>query len=179
MPDKSISAPGFVIGGLEHSPRIASRLGLYLAQITGLEITITSIFANLTGIRDRDVAEAIFGRIINISTRLQILSDIVSLRPDESWPAKDDLMSLIKDAEGINSKRNEYVHGTFQVEAATGRVWLNTWYTSTGRKRKRFEITAESVDEDIQAVRIFLGRYIHVFRLDHKLEAPIEPTTLP
>jgi hypothetical protein len=76
------SADGQWIGARELNQPIATRLGVYIAQMTGFELCILGMFRNLARIEDRAVSAAIFGRIINMTTRIEILDALLDACPE-------------------------------------------------------------------------------------------------
>jgi hypothetical protein len=157
--------PTLWIGALEFNPPVATRLGVYLAQMTGFELVLNGMFMNLARIPDKAIAEAIFGRIINISTRLDIIAALclISELVGSNKKTRAEILKLVEDARKINTRRNEYIHGTYRIDENTKAVELITWVTSEGKKSKNYLVTPESIDKDTLKVRQFLGDYMTAF----------------
>src|SRR6266481_3101474 len=98
------------IGALQTAPEIAQLLGVYLGQTTGYELMLGKFFGNLAAVGSQDVVKAVFGRIINISTKLDILNALAELPENQRW--QPGVGELLQTARAINKRRNEYVHGT-------------------------------------------------------------------
>ncbi len=112
------------IGALQTAPEIAQLLGVYLGQTTGYELMLGKFFGNLAAVGSQDVVKAVFGRIINISTKLDILNALAELPENQRWQPGDG--ELLQTARAINKRRNEYVHGTYRVTPSVKLVELLT-----------------------------------------------------
>ena len=146
-----------IIGALEYDPRIASRLGLYLAQMTTFEMAIDFFFGILVGL-EKETVEEVFGRILSINTRIEIIDGLVNRHKHPAELDTKKMEDLILAATKINKRRNEYVHGTYLVDPETCKIQLVTWLTSTSKKQKIYSLTADMLDEDIREMRSFMWR---------------------
>ncbi|MBL4598712.1 MAG: hypothetical protein JKX93_07035 [Rhizobiaceae bacterium] len=164
------------IGALEYAPEIASRIGLYVAQMTGFELQLNGLFNTLSGAGDMRVGEIVLGRLLSISLRLEILKDLAKLDQNSMWQPKLD--ELLKRASSINVRRNEYVHGTYRVNETTGSVQLITWVTSENRKSKIYNLSESCIDADILEVREYLGDVLSLFKPDSHFPR-FDAATLP
>lgn len=162
------------IGALELAPKIAERLGIYLAQMTSFELALNKYFGILAGLSTPDIAETVFGRIINISTRLEIVEALAELPRNAAWQPR--LNELIKMAWDINKCRNEYVHGAYRVQMPEQAVTLLTWATSKGRKSAAYVLDEKAIDADILQIRSFLGDTMSLFHPDLELPNSGLPT---
>jgi hypothetical protein len=120
-PQDTPEVPKIWVGALEFNPQIASLLGIYLADITQFELGLISLFARVSG-TSFEIAKAIFGRIMNISTRMDIISDCIQIAP-HSAEIQNELSGLVAKARAINSTRNKYVHGTYRVNDLNQSFW--------------------------------------------------------
>ncbi len=173
MDPETSDAPERWIGALQTVPDIAQLLGVYLGQTTGYELMLGKFFGYLAGVHSQDVVKAVFGRIINISTKLEILDALAELPENQRWHPK--VGELLRTARAINGRRNEYVHGTYRVSPSSKVVELLTWITSESRKSKRYEVTEEMIRADIHCIACFLGDSMSLFHPE--LELP--PSNIP
>lgn len=171
-----MSSPERWIGRLDFTPEIAQQLGIHLAQMTAFEMMLNKFFGILSHMQSQKASEATFFRIINISTRLDIIEALAALPENLHWQPK--LGELVKEAKRINSRRNEYIHGTYRVTPSTGEVELLTWVTSESRKSARYVLTPKSIAEDTFKISAFLGEAMTLFHPHLKLE-DAEPVSSP
>lgn len=144
-----------IMGALWLAPKIAEGLGIYLATASHYEIMLHVLYRFVAGVGGEFI-EATFGRIINISTRLDIIGDTLEARK-QKIPADrfEKVNELLTDARKINRRRNELVHGTYRVYTKTRVVILSTWVFANAKSSKNEHLTAERLKSDALEVLMF------------------------
>lgn len=160
-PDPAVKEHGSaIIGALWLAPEVAKGLGIYLATASHYEYMLLAFYRYAAGAGGEFVS-ATFGRINNISTRLDIVGDLLQARAS-SIPETEfkKATELLQEAREINSRRNELVHGVYRVYEKTRVVALITWPLSGGRKSKGEWITADTLKADTLKVAKFSGQML-------------------
>jgi hypothetical protein len=159
--------PKIWLGALEFNPQIASLLGIYIAELTQFEWGLIAFFARVIG-TSFNTAKTIFGRIMSISIRIDIISDCIDTNIDP--PSNMELLTLADKAKAINATRNKYVHGTYRTNQDSKEVILTTWLLESGRNSRHEPLSAEMLRQDINSLRSFNGDLFSLFSPD--LEFP-------
>lgn len=142
-----------LIGALHLTPEVAHWLGYYTAQIAAFEYTLIQYLVKLASLKELSDGHAIFGAIMSISSRIDILESL-SGRPENS-SLQPHLKKLLSEARSINSQRNQYIHGLYKVNEITREVTLVTWPFSSGRSSKELAVTVGTLMGEIDRLHKF------------------------
>ncbi len=131
-------------------------LGRYFAEFDTLEFSLVIMFSHLLGNDNdqHDTAMAIFKRINNISTRIQILQDVVRARK-MSKDVIEAIDAICEQCVSANARRNVYAHGVYEC-ADDGRVRLKTFVMSAQRKQATEFASVKQLEHDIKIVQAIL-----------------------
>ena len=153
--------PKIWLGALEFNPQIASLLGIYIAELTQFEWGLIAFFARVSG-TSFETAKAIFGEIMSITVRIELISACIETNPD-LLPKTDELRTLAAKAKSINTTRNNYVHGTYRTNQDSKEVTLTTWLLQRGRNSRHRPLSAKMLRQDIDNLRSFNGDQFSLF----------------
>lgn len=156
--------PDWYVGPIDKNPEIAKSIGKFLANFSVLEFALAEMLGVVLTKPYEGVAIQIMANIRNISDRIAILKAAASKAPlDEQ--TRSDVIQFADEIVSLNSRRNEYVHGLYEIEIKPPhRVRLTAWATSAQRKTQKPEIlTTTKIDNDAQKITDLFNKIVKRF----------------
>jgi hypothetical protein len=158
----------FLVGMIEHSPRVCHQLGLLVANFSILEFSLVMIAAYAIGEKDsrRSLAHAICDRLRSYSDRCKLVRDLVdrsSLKQEE----KVSLIEIIDNMIALNTERNKYVHGMWEGSRA-GHVRLSEYGPSARPKNPvKRAINGDELADFVEIVRRLVLKTADAVGIEH------------
>lgn len=107
-------------GMLDSHKDIAMYLGMFIGQWTLVEHNLVSLLEIALGIRQRK-AKTVFMSFNSVSSKIELIERLI-LNFGKEGDCREKILSLLREAESLNSARNLYVHGTWLYEDDSGKA---------------------------------------------------------
>lgn len=166
-----------VVRGLQYSPVIATRLGIFVAEFANIEMALPGVLSRILRI-SHDAAEIVLNGVDSIDIRRSIVEESLKAS-DIPEPEKEKFQGWLSAVKGIITQRNKYVHATYAVDLDNDRVTMHTHVHSNRKNKENKQITVEMLDGDIQNIRKCLGDLLNIIAPDSAFSLGEDVPLLP
>lgn len=143
----------WVVGAPEQDHPIMSELARFHAGFATLEASLILLMTFAMG-RPQAMAEAIVGRIRNISDRIDIIEAVAEASDDLSGAQKTLIGAICQRAGALNVRRNVYAHGVYEHLGKKIRI---TAYGFSARKKQAEFLSVKRVEKDVAEISVILA----------------------
>jgi hypothetical protein len=164
------------VGGIEHNPEVAARLGQFLAEFATLEACLVWMLGFIIGGNNKEeVAWALLGPVQNVTTRCQMVRDAAE-KSGLDVLAKGGITDFVDTIQKMNAVRNDYVHAVYETNARSREVRRTPFALSTTRKKQGAKpVTANELVMHINIMRSIAREVMQTF-LGHLLMPVPDPS---
>ncbi|HVT25100.1 MAG TPA: hypothetical protein VHD95_10765 [Rhizomicrobium sp.] len=154
-PPSGPKSDNFVVGLPPEGCTIEGVLGRYFAATSYIEFAlITCLSAALGHGTNFDTAATIFGSIMSVSTKIDILEGVAKQSKLDNY-RKNVIAAACDTLRKVNSRRNAYAHGVFEHNKA-GKVRLTSWALQSNRKSSPEILSEAGIKGDIFGLEFLL-----------------------
>lgn len=150
-----------IVGGLQHSPVIAARLGVFVAEFVKIETALINALSCILKI-SFGVAEIILDAAGNIDDRWSITENSLKAS-DISDLKKEQFQSWLNTVKVIIAQRNKYINSVYMVNINTGEVFTYNHAHSVIKSKEINPVIIEMFDTDIENIRKCVIDLLEIF----------------
>ncbi|MGE0333066.1 MAG: hypothetical protein AB7P37_20485 [Ramlibacter sp.] len=155
------------MGCIDRNPVVAAALGAYVGEYAALEFMVLQLVMSAVG---KEVAQAAMSQI-HFSARLDVAEKLIRSAAPSSFNVAEALQA-IAEAKRLNQRRNDLIHGVWELDAISKDVQLTIKAMSP--KPKRLQITANDLRKDLGDVRKAVSTVANTFMKPSLVSLPVD-----
>lgn len=169
---------------LDDEPEICEALGRLIAHWAVMEIALKQVLSQLL-LTDQSRGITVYDSIVSAKTKIDIIKRLIRdfLPPSQ---LKKSLRSLIRQADNLNSKRNELVHASWGRHP-DGHILLQReglpHAESKSRTKSSYRITAQDIRNAADSIAIVSGQLLSLHSSNgivrESSRTPLDPPSTP